>query len=451
MKSSFWRVRVMLGAAVAALLLFFCFPAQNSPAPPPTAENPAAKQRAMARFLGAEIPFEANTGQTDAAAKFVARGLGYTVFLTDESVLMRLAHPKKKNRDNVLEMKLVGAKRATISGSDPLPSRSHYFQGSSAKAWRRNVPHFGKVVYSGVYPNTDLVFYGHQGELEYDVVLGPGADPRRVVLEFSGAQKLRVNGNGDLILAFDSGPEIVQRRPKIYQRLGNERKEIRGSYQLMASNRVRFDVGEYDKGAPLVIDPVLSYATYLGGSSGGIDYATSIALDAAGNAYIAGLTNSVGFPIGSAAPAQPERAGGHDVFIAKIRADGGALLYSTYLGGTSDDFAYGIAVDPAGAAYVTGTTLSLDFPATPGAYRTSSTGQMVFAAKLNAAGSSLVYATYLGNGVGAGIAVDSAGFAYVTGSAYCCAFPTTAGAYQRVQVSADAFVTKINQTGSGLV
>ena len=411
----------------------------------------AAKRKAMESFLRASLPFETNLGQTDPAAKFIARGVRYTVFFTRQGVILRLADPQTKNRDNVLGMTLVGAQDARIEGLEPLVSRSHYFHGNSPKAWQADVPHYGKVSYTGAYAGTDLVFYGRQGELEYDVVLGPGANPRDVVLQFSGAEHLRVNRDGDLVLELHGGREILQRRPKIYQQTGRGKTEVAGGYKLLAANRVRFEVGGYDRGKPLVIDPVLSYSSYLGGTGSGNDGASSIALDAAGNAYIGGYTTSIGFPTGTIPPVQANLVGGNDAFVASLSANGSTLRYSTYLGGSSDDVVNGIAVDASGNTYVAGYTNSTDFPATPGSYAHSGAGQSVFVAKLGPTGSNLIYATYLGRGTGAGIAADAAGSAYVVGTAYCCSFPTTAGAYQRSASSNDVFVTKLNASGSALV
>ena len=376
-------------------------------APAPAQPPSAAHQKALDQYMHAPVPFEPNLGQTDPAVKFVARGNRYTVFFTETGVVLRLADADAAGVDNVLEMKLVGARKAKIAGQEPLLSRSRYFHGNAPEKWLGDVPHYAKVNYAAVYPHTDVIFYGRQGELEYDVVLGPGADPSGVVLEFTGARQLRVDDQGDLVLSLSEGREIVQRRPKVYQQAGARKTEISGRYRLLAANRVRFEVGGYDRRKPLVIDPVLSYSSYLGGSGSNNDQASAIALDAAGNVYVAGFTNSMSFPIGANPPLQPVYGGGTDAFVAKLSTDGSTLIYSTYLGGSSNDQAKGIAVDPSGSAYVVGTTSSTNFPATPGAFQTSLNGSSTFIAKLDPTGSKLVYATYLGSGTGSGIAVDA--------------------------------------------
>lgn len=453
--------KYLAGAGAVALAAFLLHVRSEKRAvlstPPPqvikqTARSGAERQ-AKERFLHASLPFEANIGQTDSAAKFISRGVRYTAFFTDQSVVLRLADPEVRGVDHVLTMNLVGAHPSQLEGMEPLASRSHYYHGSIPKSWVPDVPHYGKVRYAGAYSDTDLVFYGRQGELEYDVVLGPGANADNVVLQFSGASKISLNKDGDLTLQVPGGREILQKRPRIYQREGGSTHEIRGRYRLLSGNRVRFEVGHYDRGKALIIDPVLSYSTYLGGSSNGNDYGMSIATDSSSNIYVAGYTESTGFPTGSTPPAQPNRTGGNDAFIAKLSADGTTLLYSTYLGGTADDYANGITVDTSGNAYVVGYTNSSDFPATPGSYAHTqpSSGQNIFIAKLSTTGGNLVFATYLGPGIGSGIAVDSLGYSYVTGETYCCSFPTTVGAYQRTGSGGDAFITKLNQTGTGLV
>ncbi len=417
-----------------------------------TAQRRIAQAKAMQGFMRAPLPFEANLGQTDPAAKFIARGLGYTVFFTPKSVVLSFSGSKATGRENVVEMQIVGARDAEVRGLGRLASRSHYFRGNSPQAWQTDVPHYAKVSYAGAIPDTDLVFYGRQGELEYDLVLGPQADPGTVVLQFSGTAGLAVNGDGDLVLAFRDGRQILQRRPKVYQQSGGHKTEVAGRYRLVTANRVRFDVTGYNHQLPLVIDPVLTYSSYLGGTSTGNDQATALAIDSAGNAYVAGWTGSVGFPTGSVPPIQADLAGGNDAFVAKLSADASTLIYSTYLGGSDNDQATGIAVDSAGRAYIVGTTASTNFPTTPGSFSPTqpTPGQNVFVAKLNPTGSQLLYSTYLGAGLGGTITANGNGFAYVTGTAYCCSFPTTAGAFQRTAVANDAFITKINASGSAL-
>jgi hypothetical protein len=350
-------------------------------------------------------------------------------------------------------MKLVGANRAPkIIGLEELPGKSNSFAGSDPKRWRAGIPTYAKVKYEGVYPGVDLVYYGRERQLEYDFVLAPHADPKSIRMDFSGADKVTVDDRGDLVLE-TAGGQVRMRKPVIYQE-GQEspgaRQEIAGGYALDANRQVSFEVGDYDPSRALVIDPVLVYSTYLGGS--GEDVGASIAADSNGNAYVTGLTESANFP--KTNPAQPAFGGAIDAFVAKLNPAGTAVVYSTYLGGSGEDQALAIAVDTAGAAYVTGQTCSTDFPTRNGVQPASGGFCDAFVTKLDPAGS-LRYSTYLGGSEqepGIGIAVDTTGNAYVTGWTDSPNFPTKNPLQSALaDFSGDAFVTKLDATGSALV
>ncbi|PYV14885.1 MAG: hypothetical protein DMG21_16690 [Acidobacteria bacterium] len=374
----------------------------------------------------------------------------------------------------VLRMKLVGANRtAKVTGLDELPGKANYFIGNDPKKWRTDVPTYAKVQYRDVYPGIDLVYYGNQGKLEYDFVVAPGADPNAIALAVGAGlvpapvpagtgpahgrpqgSPLRIDANGDLVIATDGG-EVRFHKPTVYQpqasktASGNSEfiihnSELEGNYVLTANNRVRFEIPNYDKTKPLVIDPVLVYSTYVGGGSGVDGFAGSsasaIALDSAGNAYVTSNTCATDFPTTSGAfqPSSPDT--NCNVFVTKLNPSASALAYSTYLGGaTGGGRGNGVAVDSAGNAYITGLTTSTDFPLMNAFQPTYAGGTCpddcgdAFVTKINAAGDGLVYSTYLAGSVqneGFGIVVDSAGSAYVTGSTYSADFPTTAGAFQ---------------------
>ncbi|HYG80383.1 MAG TPA: SBBP repeat-containing protein, partial [Pyrinomonadaceae bacterium] len=313
--------------------------------------------------------------------------------------------------------------------------------------------------YGEVYPGVDLVFYGNQRELEYDFVLQPGADPRTIRLSFEGVEGLSRDAAGELVLRTNAGL-LRQRRPVVYQEVDGARREVAGEYVIAADRSVGFKLGEYDRTRPLVIDPVLVYSTFLG--SGNNDTGYGIAVDSAGNAYVTGNTASDNFP--TANPLQPARKGVGDIFITKLNPAGTALVYSTYLGGANADSAAGIAVDDAGSAYVAGSTMSFDFPVTPGAYQTVKGGGVVngdaFVVKLNRAGNALVFSTYLGgpdnDDRATGIRVDVSRNVYVSGTTSLYGsgfFPVTPGAFQTTYGggTTDAFASKLNSTGSSLV
>jgi hypothetical protein len=506
------------------------------------------------------LSFEPNQGQTDTQVKFLSRGGGYVLFLTGDEAVLTLSSGQSRNSrletrnwkqaadlkrqksalpvaafpgllrslatepplpldfarhlplatghlpddparipnpesraPAVLRMRLVGANaHAKVVGIDPLPGKTNYFIGNDPKKWRTNIPNYARVKYRGVYPGVDLVYYGHQGQLEYDFVVAPGADPHQIVLDVGAglalperapqAAPLQVNANGDLVVGTGNG-EVRFHKPLIYQpttsyepRTKNEvlrtknqeprttNKELIEGRYMLAGNHVSFEIGSYDRRRPLVIDPVILYSTYLGGSND--DFGRSIAVDASGNAYVTGWTHSTNFPVNSF---RLYNESYDSAFVSKLY--GQALVYSTYLGGSGDDvFTSGIsiAVDSSGHAYVTGFTYATDFPTwNPfqghlGGYRASN----AFVTKFDPTGCALVYSTYLGgsyNDQGSGIAVDSSGDAYVTGFTYSSDFPTKdpfqphfAGSNDGCfggpgSCSPNAFATKFDSTGQALV
>ncbi|HEX7173950.1 MAG TPA: SBBP repeat-containing protein, partial [Pyrinomonadaceae bacterium] len=407
--------------------------------------DPATRARLTEAYGQLPMRFEANRGQTDAAVKFVARGQGYALFLTPtEAVLsLRQAGGREESAADaggpegasqagaaeespspsaasspsgaVLRVGLVGANPApALEGVEELSGRSNYFVGADERGWVTDVAGFGAVKYESVYPGVDLVYYGQQRQLEYDFRLDAGADPARIALHFEGAQTVALGAGGDLVLGTEVG-EVRQRRPFIYQEIDGARREVAGGYKLLGENRVAFEVGEYDQSRPLVIDPVLVYSTYLGGNDS--DAGFGVAVDAAGNAYVAGDTFSTDFP--GPSPIQAAKDVSFDAFVLKLNPTGSGLVYATYLGGNGDDFGNAVAVDPAGNAYVVGYTTSDIFPLTAGALQQSRLGVIDgYVAKLNPTGSALVYSTLLGgnnNDEVLAVAADAAGNAYVAG------------------------------------
>jgi len=415
------------------------------------------KQSPAVVYGGLPLVFEANHGQADPRARFVARGHGYALFLAAKEVVLVIgaADPSSKasptgrgqaphSRAAVVRMRFLGASAsAAVEGGEPLPGTSSYFIGRDAGQWRRHVPTYARVKCRNVYPGIDLVYYGNRGRLEYDLIVGPGADPGAVRFAITGAQRLAVNKAGELILTTGAG-ELRFHKPIIYQVSTTGRRQITGGYRLLGGRQVAFEIASYDVRTPLFIDPVISYSTYFGGSNSDAGY--RIAVDSSGYAYIAGVTNSLDYPMAQAF--QPSHGGSMDVFVAKLNPAGTATLYSTYLGGKQADLVSGIGVDPSGSVYVTGSTESPDFPTTPGAYRASGSG---FVTKLSARGDALAWSTLLPAVQPAGIAVDHAGNTYVTGSTSSTGLPVTAGAFQGALAGAgDAFIAKVNATGSAL-
>ena len=444
----------------------------------------ATKLHAIDLYGKLPLSFEPNQGQTDPQVKFLSRGPGYSLFLTStEAVLalrkpdhqgdakpprsLKIARPAVKAAHqaeaSALRVTLVGANgKARSEGIAPVAGRSNYLIGNDPKKWRTDVPNYGKIAYRNVYPGIDLIYYGtDQRQLEYDFIVAPGADPKAIGLRFSGAKGLRINDKGDLVIAVGGG-EVIHHAPAIYQESGGKRQPVAGKIAFRGRDLIGFDVASWDRDRPLLIDPVVVYSTFLGGS--GPDAGSAIAVDASGDAYVTGYTESLNFPV-TAGAFQTTQPGVDNAFVTKLNPSGTALVYSTYLGGNHYDVGNGIAVDASGDAYVTGYTGSANFPTTAGAFQTTNNAANGspngFVAKLNPAASgtaSLVYSTYLGGSAtragdgdsGQGIAVDASGDAYVTGYTYSTNFPTTAGAFQTtLRGGSNAFVAKLNPAASG--
>ncbi len=391
------------------------------------------------------LAFEANQGQVDEPVRFLARGPGYTVFLTQTETVLSLRGA------TVVRMRLLRANPdPDLFGVSPQPAKSNYFLGNDPRRWHTGIPNYARVRVEDVYPGIDLIYRGSQRQLEYDFVIAPGADPDRIRLAFQGADAITLGAQGELILRTPSG-DLVQHAPVIYQEMGERRQRVEGRFVLGARREVGFEIGRYDRSRPLIIDPVLSYSTFLGGAGG--DDARGIAVDGAGNAYVVGITLSTAFP----ESIQPDNAGREDVFVTKINAAGTAILYSTFLGGSEVDFGFGIAVDGAGNAYVTGSTASTTFPGVGGGSIQPSFGGLrdAFVTKIDPTGTAILYSTYLG-GSGAdgafGIAINGAGSAYVTGWTTSTSFPGVGGGSIQPAPggNGDAFVTKIDPTGNAI-
>ena len=461
---------------------------------------PEPRHPALAADYGrVPLSFEENRGQAAAKVRFVSRGDGYSLLLSKTEAVLALRRttnsagqpsipaasghrPKPAHVSpmvDIIRMQLVGANRhVQVRGADKLLGTANYFIGNDPLKWHTSVPTYQKINYRDIYPGIDLIYYGNQRQLEYDYVVAPGADPNQIRIHFQGSEKLSIEQSGDLSVVTHDGGEIVFKAPVIYQMIDGKRHEIVGGFTLRANNSIGFSHAEYDHSAPLVLDPTLSYSTFLGNG----DYGTAIAVDSSGNAYVTGTT-PVGFPTTPGA-FQASSTGGplsDPIFVTKINPAGTALVYSTLLGGsaTAYDYPMSITVDSAGDAYVAGIAYSTNFPTTSGAFQTVNKGgpnQVAngFVTKLNPSGTALVYSTYLGgSGVAAdagsgflatptggdgcsSIAIDSSGNAVVAGQAWSTDFPVANGAFQATNRGGSAglptgFVSKLNANGSSLI
>lgn len=420
--------------------------------------------------------FEENRGQAPAETRFVARDGNYEVLMEPAGPVLAL---NSADKQTTLRTVLQGGNRnARISGEQPAAGRANFLLGNDPSKWLRDVPNFGRVRYSDVYPDTDLIFYGNGHNLEFDFEVKPGGDPSRISLSWTGADQVKMDGNGDLLVATAAG-EVRWAKPVIYQLKGNRRVPVEGAFRLK-ENVASFAVSRYDRNATLVVDPTVSFATYIGGSSN--ESARAIGLDPSGNILIAGVTTTTTLPTASGV-AQPGYAGGTtdtitgDAFVAKLNPAGTALVWITYLGGSMDDVAFGMAVDAQGSSYLTGMTNSTNFPVMNAAYSTfrGARGNILnpmgdaFVTKLNSSGQ-LVYSTYFGgtsDDMGTAIAIDTAGNAYIAGNTLSTNLPIGIGAFQNsfkgsggnlaycggcgpVFLTGDAFAAKFDPNGKFL-
>ncbi len=425
---------------------------------------------------GVALHFEENRGQTGSQVQYMARGAGYTVFLTPQEAIFALrsghsgspASAKRKaagfvraGRDesekiSVLRMKLAGGNASPVAlPSDKLPGVVNYLVGRDSRKWRAAIPTYSKVRYLDVYSGIDMVYYGRQNQLEYDFVVNPGADPKKIAFSFEGATALAMAGTGEVNLDSAAG-RLTAQKPSIYQIDGGKRKPVSGNFALRDAHTIGVDVKDYDRSKPLIIDPVITFSSFLGGT--GEDAASGIAVDSQGNSYVTGSTTSIDFlTTGTSLSAAPTAT--TIGFVSKLDPTGSTLLYSTYLGGSTGDFPSGIAVDGNGQAYVTGSTRSSNFPVTAAtAFQTapgSGASFNAFLAKLAADGQSLSYSTYLGGTLddeASGVAVDASGNAYLSGYASSANFPvtpSTAFQFALNSLNGNAFVARIDTTKSG--
>ncbi len=511
--------------------------------PPPAAALPGApeaepKEQAGARMASLPLRFEKNDGQFAEEVRYLARSNGVSLGLTDEGPILRLggrplrkpekpgaprdpqplaAKPNAKPEPvgvepmHELRMRVEGANPdAKLEAGEALETKTNYFLGNDRSKWRTNVANFRRVTYREILPGIDLVYHGDGRKLEYDFVVAPGADPDDITVHFDGAGKIAKNAAGELEVSLGAS-KLVQSKPIVYQEIAGKRQFVEGSFRVFDDTRAGFEVAEYDRTKPLVIDPVVVFATYLGGSNEefatdvaatasnqlavvGMTYSSnfptasaydssangqsdvsvsllnstgtslifstyvggnsaeeypSVVIDSAGSIVVAGSTSSTNFPMAAAVDSVAQIGEG---FVFKLQSNGSALLFSTYLGGVNHDNLRDVAVDASDAVYVIGVG-QLDYPTTGSAYKTSTGGQDAVVSKLAADGS-LVYSTFLGGDAsseeGFGIAVRSNGNAVVTGMTYSADFPIVGG-FQSTHGGWDTFVTELNASGTALV
>ena len=392
------------------------------------------------------LVFELNQGQAAPDVRFLARTGAITALLGPSRTLLLLPQSNRRTASRVITLDLMGGNRsATAEGVGLLAGRSNYFIGRDPSKWYTGIPQFARVIFKSVFPETDVIYYGNEGTVEYDFVLRPGADPHALAFRISGSSSLRLNDDGDIVVAIGND-EFLLRRPSVYQERRGWRQAVTAEYALQNGNEVTIKVGAYDRHRQLVVDPVLSYSTLIGANNSAT--VQGMAVDSSGDVYITGTTSATNYPTVNAF--QSSNAGYDDVFVTKLNPTGDQILYSTYLGSSGFDSGRAIAVDAQGNAYVTGNIGGPDFPTTPGAFMTTCPGicNTPFVTKFLNDGT-LSYSTFMGgsNIAASAIAVDSAGAAYITGTAASTDLPLV-NAFQ--STPAGGFVQKLDPTGSGL-
>ncbi len=427
----------------------------------------------MVRFQEAygSLPlyFIQNDGQVDKRVRFYEKGRGHTTFFTKEGLYLTLGHKvdvrKQETKSEAVRLSFLNAnKDIEIIAEGLQDGNVNYLIDNDPKNWKTNIATYKAVVYKGLYKGIDIRFYGTNRQLEYDIIVSAGADPSKVKFAYEGIEDLGITKDGDLEIILKEG-KLIQKRPYIYQELDGKRMEIAGKFnvqnkkfktknsKLLANNQqfiYSFQIASYNKDYPIIVDPVLIYSTYLG--AGSKDYGHDIAVDAEGNAYITGHTDSANFPLKS--PNQKANAGVSDVFVTKINAKGNGFVYSTYIGGSGNDYGRDIAVDAEGNAYITGETESANFSLKSPVQGANAGIYDAFVTKINAKGDAFVYSTYVGGSnsdFGTAVAVDAGGNAYITGVTESVDLPLKSPIQKVKGGYTNAFVTKINSDGTSLV
>jgi hypothetical protein len=476
-------MKTKLGLNALTAIVLFLFSVSFVVVSEVGASGKSGKENILAAYGKLPLNFIENKGQLDSKVRFYVKTSAQTLYFTDEAIVFDLFRsenaagngtislekerlsPEPKTERLVFNLGFENVRQGVlIKGLERQAGEINFFAGNDRSRWKTGIPVYKGIVYKEIYKGIDLKIFGNGRDIEYEFIVKPGGNPDDILLTYNGIKGLHKNDEGELLISTAFG-QLKETRPFIYQEITG-RTAVDGKFEIRSpadqSQTVKysygFEVAAYDPAYPLIIDPVLSYSTYLGGSNGS-DLGKAIAVDSSGNAYITGYTSSTNFPLRNQVQTYQ---GGYDAFVTKLSSAGNALSYSTYLGGSDDDdYGTGIAVDATGNAYVTGYTYSTNFPVSSTPFQAASGGWSdAFVTKLSSAGA-LSYSTYLGGTLsdfGYGIAVDATGNAYVTGNTASTNFPTEnpfQGASGRgvdpYFGTGDAFVTKFASDGSSLV
>jgi len=421
-----WRFFILVSVLLAGIML---------------AVRPVSSYPQGIKPVAGAVPlfYIANHGQMAPSVRYMVKTPELTAYFESNSIQFT-------GRGENLRLEFLGANSSpAVEGIKPLSAKANFFAGNQPSQWHVNVPLFGAVYYSQLYPGIDMIYGESDRNIKSDFIVAPGAAPSSIRFRYAGAKHVSVASDGGLVVVTNSG-QLREHPPVLYQQRAARRIPVKGSFLVSHDQVVSFEVGDYDTSIPLWIDPVVSYSTYVGGSR--VDNATAIQADGSGNVFLAGWTDSTNFP--TAVPVRGP-AGSVDAFIMKFNSTGTSLAYATYIGGNADDRAYGIDIDPSGNAYLVGYTNSLNFPIVSAAQKVIGGGRDAFCLKLNAAGSVIAYSTYFGgsgNDVANGVGVDSFGQPYVVGETDSTNFPTRFPYQAAKSGLRDAFSFKLSASGT---
>ncbi len=440
--------RLISRTAVPAPSAVTVAPVQSAEA---TTFDGATRLGAEADYMHSTMRFEPNVGQAGAGVKFISRGGGYTAQLTPTGHTVALSTGSRSSQaltQASVQLRLKKAKvGAQAEGLDPLSGKSNYIVGSDASKWRTDVPNFGRVQFRGIYPGIDLVYSGDQSDFTATYNIAAGARPQAIAMLYKKATA-SIDADGNLVLR-TAGGDVMLTKPRAWQEVSPGTRLMLPAQYVLTGKKIGFQLGAYDAAKPVSVSSSLCYARFVAGAEG--DLAKSTANDAAGNTYTTGRTLGFGPSATGASTAKAKRAD-FDAFVSKVDASG-MPVYTTYFGGSGDDFGLGVAIDSLGNAYATGSTTSRNFPVRSALQGSLGGGRDAFVFALNSNGRSALYSTYLGgkgDDAGHGISTDAVGNAYVTGFTASDDFPIRNGILSARAGGADAFVAKIAPGGGSL-
>jgi hypothetical protein len=421
-------------------------------APAPGATLP--RQTSAPLALPAQAPlgrlplaFEPNAGQADPEAQFLVRAPGGLLFFGQDDLVLALDAGREHH---LLRWQFVDANpEARLSGKERLPGQVSYFTGNDSSRWQRGLPLYAGVSYQDLYPGIDLRYSGSTQVLKGTFVVAPGADPGRIRWRYFGARAVTVGARGELLVELSTGERVTEQAPLAWQEAHGRRAPVAVRYTLQAEGTVGFAVGPYDPQWSLIVDPTLTYSSYLGGLGWDAVYGMAVGPD--GSFYVTGFTNSPDFPLRD--PLQPIPHGSEEAFISKLNPSGSALVFSTYLGGRWGDYGSGVGLDDTGNVYLVGTTDSSDFPVVNALQPTLGGGYDCFVTQLNPGGTQIVYSTFLGGSdddSATSLVVDASGHVHFSGLSSSTDFPTVEPFQAQLRGRRNALIARLAPGGQTL-